>query len=273
MSAVRSGNTHVCCAVVAGVQSRARQGNASSAAAAAISRDEVLLALTNAALDIIHSNGSSREEINPVMHSVIDSVSISSSASSSRVHGAVAEGPGGAAGAVRSGQHSQTAGQSLGQTMQSTVGTPAAKQIHTTIHANLHSGSSKAGATAGSSTVQPAVKAGSSSVDQSVPSLGEPSPRAKALLERLEAFLSEHVYPAEHVFEEHAGNSNRWSVHPLMEQLKEQAKKAGLWNLFIPAGMHMGAVLLCVSRCLLMHVTGHAFCDWLLPLADCIHRI
>ncbi|KAI8470744.1 MAG: acyl-CoA dehydrogenase [Monoraphidium minutum] len=44
-------------AILAGVQARARQGNASSAHAAAISRDEVLAALTDTALGIVEAAG------------------------------------------------------------------------------------------------------------------------------------------------------------------------------------------------------------------------
>jgi alkylation response protein AidB-like acyl-CoA dehydrogenase len=46
--------------------------------------------------------------------------------------------------------------------------------------------------------------------------------------------MSEHVYDAEEVFERHATTNERWSVHPLMEELKKKAKAKGLWNLWLP---------------------------------------
>jgi alkylation response protein AidB-like acyl-CoA dehydrogenase len=53
----------------------------------------------------------------------------------------------------------------------------------------------------------------------------------------LNQFMTEQVYPNEHVFEEHASGPDRWTIHPLNEQLKQKAKAAGLWNLWMPAGM------------------------------------
>lgn len=66
------------------------------------------------------------------------------------------------------------------------------------------------------------------------PGLG-PSPRALELKEKLLAFMQEHVYPAEAVFEEHAASEGRWNIHPLLEVLKQKARAQGLWNLWIPA--------------------------------------
>ena len=63
----------------------------------------------------------------------------------------------------------------------------------------------------------------------------EPSERAAALLQRLRRFMAEHVYPAEASLEAHAGSSDRWTVCPAVEELKALAKRAGLWNLWLPA--------------------------------------
>nr|WP_062341287.1 acyl-CoA dehydrogenase family protein [Herbidospora sakaeratensis] len=51
--------------------------------------------------------------------------------------------------------------------------------------------------------------------------------------ERLEAFMAEHVYPAEPVFEEQARESG-WSAPPIVGELKAEARRRGLWNLFLP---------------------------------------
>ena len=56
-----------------------------------------------------------------------------------------------------------------------------------------------------------------------------------ALRERLERFMRDVVEPGERVYhEQHAGFANRWMVPPVMEQMKAQAREAGLWNLFLP---------------------------------------
>lgn len=64
-----------------------------------------------------------------------------------------------------------------------------------------------------------------------------------ALAARLEAFMAEHVYPNERVFVEQVANSSdRWQSPPIMEELKDRAKAAGLWNLFLPKGEHGGTL-------------------------------
>jgi acyl-CoA dehydrogenase len=59
------------------------------------------------------------------------------------------------------------------------------------------------------------------------------SARAAELAERLAAFMSQHVYPAEEVFERQLDGA-RWSPPPVMDELKAQARRQGLWNLFLP---------------------------------------
>jgi acyl-CoA dehydrogenase len=59
------------------------------------------------------------------------------------------------------------------------------------------------------------------------------TPHAQELARRVTEFMEEHIYPAEHLFEEQL-NGNRWSVPPIMEELKAKAKAQGLWNLFLP---------------------------------------
>ena len=54
--------------------------------------------------------------------------------------------------------------------------------------------------------------------------------------DRVIAFMNEHVYPAEATYDAQmeAFGANRWQVVPVLEELKAKAKKAGLWNLFLP---------------------------------------
>jgi acyl-CoA dehydrogenase len=63
----------------------------------------------------------------------------------------------------------------------------------------------------------------------------ELSDRCKDFQERLTAFMEEKVYPAEAVYEEQiraAGDPHHQPA--VMEELKEQARSRGLWNLFHP---------------------------------------
>lgn len=63
----------------------------------------------------------------------------------------------------------------------------------------------------------------------------ETTERAAKLANELTAFMDEYVYPAEKVFEEQLeSQADRWQVPPIMEELKEKARAAGLWNLFLP---------------------------------------
>lgn len=52
---------------------------------------------------------------------------------------------------------------------------------------------------------------------------------------QLAAFMDEHIYPNEPVFTAELNSGNRWQPLELIELLKEKAKAAGLWNLFLPA--------------------------------------
>src|SRR5579883_3674406 len=62
----------------------------------------------------------------------------------------------------------------------------------------------------------------------------ESSARAKELLERLAAFMAEHIYPNEKTYQEQIETGDRWQVPAIMSELKAKARAAGLWNLFLP---------------------------------------
>jgi alkylation response protein AidB-like acyl-CoA dehydrogenase len=59
-------------------------------------------------------------------------------------------------------------------------------------------------------------------------------------LTRLKDFMKEHIEPIEEqVYAEMhklnpTGDWTQWKMHPMMESLKQKAKEAGLWNLFLP---------------------------------------
>jgi acyl-CoA dehydrogenase len=61
------------------------------------------------------------------------------------------------------------------------------------------------------------------------------SERTLDLRERLLAFMDERVYPAEPVYREQVEASGDPYAHPrVVEDLKEEARARGLWNLFMP---------------------------------------
>lgn len=66
----------------------------------------------------------------------------------------------------------------------------------------------------------------------------EPSAKTRDLVERLKAFFEQHIYPNEARYyremDEFRRQGNAWQVSPLIEELKPIARKAGLWNMFLP---------------------------------------
>ncbi len=64
------------------------------------------------------------------------------------------------------------------------------------------------------------------------------SKKTQELQARVQAFMDEHVYPAEARYvEEIQANTaagKRWTPVPVIEELKPKARAAGLWNLFLP---------------------------------------
>ncbi len=51
---------------------------------------------------------------------------------------------------------------------------------------------------------------------------------------RLQTFMDENIYPNEKCYTEEINSGKRWKPLDLIEKLKEKAKAADLWNLFLP---------------------------------------
>jgi acyl-CoA dehydrogenase len=86
----------------------------------------------------------------------------------------------------------------------------------------------------------------------------EPSPRCNEFKERLTAFMDEHVYPAEAVYERQMRDSGDLHHQPaIMEELKVRAREAGLWNMFLPDADH-GAGLSNSDYAPLAEIMGHS---------------
>jgi acyl-CoA dehydrogenase len=67
----------------------------------------------------------------------------------------------------------------------------------------------------------------------------EMTERAKDVRERLLAFMDEHVYAAEPVYAQQLREAGTPHAHPpIMETLKAEARRQGLWNLFLPDEEH-----------------------------------
>ncbi|MCA6095715.1 acyl-CoA dehydrogenase family protein [Streptomyces sp. SCA3-4] len=82
--------------------------------------------------------------------------------------------------------------------------------------------------------------------------------RTEELRGRLSAFMDEHVYPAEAVAQEQrARAASPWDVPPVVEELKAEARRRGLWNLFLP-GERYGAGLTNLQYAPLAEITGRS---------------
>nr|WP_274598742.1 acyl-CoA dehydrogenase [Priestia megaterium] len=75
----------------------------------------------------------------------------------------------------------------------------------------------------------------------------------------LTSFMEGHIYPNERLYEQQLNEQpSRWSaVPPIMEELKEKAKQAGLWNLFLPESEY-GAGLTNVEYAPLCEIMGRS---------------
>ncbi len=86
------------------------------------------------------------------------------------------------------------------------------------------------------------------------------SATAKSYVQRLSAFMQEHVLPAEPEYCAQLQNLpdwRRWKQPPVMETLKAKARAAGLWNLFLP-DREYGVGLTNVEYAPLAEITGRS---------------
>ncbi len=84
------------------------------------------------------------------------------------------------------------------------------------------------------------------------------SPRVRELQARVTDFMQQHVYPNEHLYYESLDDGpSRWQVPPVMEELKERARAAGLWNLFLPDS-ELGAGLTNLEYAPLAEIMGRS---------------
>ncbi|WP_286886356.1 acyl-CoA dehydrogenase [Aneurinibacillus sp. UBA3580] len=85
------------------------------------------------------------------------------------------------------------------------------------------------------------------------------SEKVQKLRSSLIEFMNEIVYPNEKTYEEQLNQADsRWTIPPIMEEMKQQAKKAGLWNLFLPDSEY-GAGLTNLEYAPLCEIMGRSF--------------
>ena len=92
--------------------------------------------------------------------------------------------------------------------------------------------------------------------------------RTEELRGQLAAFMAERIYPAEPVLRDQvaqaAAEGRRWERPPVMAGLKAEARRRGLWNLFLPPGPHTehlpgaGAGLTNLQYAPLAEITGRS---------------
>lgn len=85
-----------------------------------------------------------------------------------------------------------------------------------------------------------------------------PSPRSQELQVRLLEFMDSHIYPNEAVHEDQIRASGDPHFHPpIMEELKAEARRRGLWNLFLP-DKRWGAGLTNLEYAPIAEITGRS---------------
>jgi acyl-CoA dehydrogenase len=61
----------------------------------------------------------------------------------------------------------------------------------------------------------------------------EYSPKVSALRHKVREFIDTYIEPNEHEFEQQLAK-NPWETPEIVQRLKPEARKQGLWNLFLP---------------------------------------
>ena len=83
------------------------------------------------------------------------------------------------------------------------------------------------------------------------------SDKVKALQKRVNDFMEANVYPNEERFRREIAEGDRWQPTRVVEELKEKARAAGLWNLFLPES-DRGAGLTNLEYAPLAEIMGHS---------------
>jgi acyl-CoA dehydrogenase len=95
----------------------------------------------------------------------------------------------------------------------------------------------------------------------------EIGPRARELRSRVQAFMHEHVFPNEALYEQQlAEGAHEYRVPPIFTEMQQRAKSEGLWNLFLPDS-EFGAGLSNLEYAPIAEVMGWA--EWSAGVFNC----
>src|SRR5689334_6671703 len=89
----------------------------------------------------------------------------------------------------------------------------------------------------------------------------EHSERAKQYAGKVAEFVEKRIVPSEATYYSqlsHSADYRQWRIPPVMEELKAEAKAAGLWNLFMP-NKEYGAGLDNRDYAAIAEITGRSF--------------
>jgi acyl-CoA dehydrogenase len=76
-------------------------------------------------------------------------------------------------------------------------------------------------------------------IDKAAIFRADANPRAQDLLRRVDAFMQEHIFPHEALYERQlAEGASEFRVPPIFYEMQARAKAEGLWNLFLPGSEH-----------------------------------
>jgi len=79
------------------------------------------------------------------------------------------------------------------------------------------------------------------------------------LIDEIKVFMDKFIYPNEQVyFEAIESSESRWNIPPVIEEIKDEAKKVNLWNLFLPDSDY-GAGLSNLEYAPLAEIMGRSF--------------
>lgn len=93
------------------------------------------------------------------------------------------------------------------------------------------------------------------------------SKKSLDLQEKLNKFFDEHIYPVEKAYDQEIEDSgNSLHIPDILDELKDKAKKIGLWNLFLPDSDY-GAGLTNVEYAPLAEITGRVW--WAPEVFNC----
>jgi len=96
----------------------------------------------------------------------------------------------------------------------------------------------------------------------------EYSEKVQGLQLRLNDFMDTHIYPAEEEYRKYLTTTeNLWVTPPLMEELKQKAQAAGLWNLFLPKAHSDGESLTNLEYAPLAEIMGRVL--WASEVFNC----